>query len=287
MKYFALGIIAVLLVGCGGGSGVEKGTQKVSLAYGDLGKQYVQYKASTSVTYNLAGVIRQALRDITFSVRVDSIHPDGTIERRIKFDDFVMGEIAGNKLEPDPNAEKYKGEWLYLKLGPDGELVDWKGLEGIHGYTVADQNLKDDIVQTMVQFFQPLYKEEVGVGSKWQAVIEIPIRRRGGEIKQKVTVDYLVEGFGKKAGRPCVKIATKAHVDGEGEGEMAGGKKFWISTTGDGNGEIWYDYVNGLPVESSGTATITSDFSYERAGKEDVKTQTATIDVEEKIKLIE
>ena len=138
----------------------------------------------------------------------------------------------------------------------------------------------------MVQLFQPMGKEEVGVGSTWQQVIEIPVRRRGGEMNQKVIVDYTVEGFGKKAGRPCVKLKTKARYEGEGEGEMAGGKKFWINAVGEGDGEIWFDYVNGLPVESSGTITVTSDFSYERAGKEDVKTQTATIDIEEKIKLI-
>ena len=285
MRRLAL-ILVIAIVGCGGGAGLEKGTQKVSLKFGKIGGQYVQYKMSTSITYNVGGTIRQALRDITYSVRVDSIHPDGTIERRIKFDDFVMGEIAGDKLEPDPNAEKYRGEWLYLKLGPDGELIDWKGLDGIRGYTIADENLKDAIVQTMVQLFQPMGKEEVGVGSTWQQVIEIPVRRRGGEMNQKVIVDYTVEGFGKKAGRPCVKIKTKARYEGEGEGEMAGGKKFWINAVGEGDGEIWFDYVNGLPVESSGTITVTSDFSYERAGKEDVKTQTATIDIEEKIKLI-
>jgi hypothetical protein len=50
---------------------------------------------------------------------------------------------------------------------------------------------------------------------------------------------------------------------------------------------LWFDYENGLAVESSGRATITSDFSYERAGKEDVKTEFATIDVESKMKLLE
>ncbi len=284
MRYLAL-VLIVFVAGCGG-AGLEKGTQKVSLTYGMAGGQYLQYKVSTSITYNIAGTIRQALRDITYSVRVDSIHPDGTIERRIRFDDFVMGEIAGDKLEPDANAEKYRGEWLYLKIGADGKLLDWKGLDGIRGYTIADENLKDAIVQTMVQLFQPMGTEEVGVGSTWQQVIEIPIRRRGGEMNQKVIVDYTVEGFGERAGRPCVKIKTKARYEGEGEGEMAGGKKFWINAVGEGDGEMWFDYVDGVPVESSGTITVTSDFSYERAGKEDVKTQTATIDIEEKIKLI-
>jgi hypothetical protein len=283
--WFSLAAL-VVLIGCGGG-GLDTTSRTVSLKFGELGGQYIQYKSSTSITYNAGGRVRQSLHDITYSVRIDSIAPNGTIHRRLKFDDFVMGELAGSRLELDPNAEKYKGEALYLQIGPDGELIDWKGLEGIRGYTISEQSLKDDIVQMMVEFFQPMGEEEVNVGSAWQRVVEIPVRRPGGETDVKVTVDYAVEGYATRSGRPCVKIATNSLIEVEGEGERGGGRKFWVSATGEGSGEVWFDYESGLPVESSGTATITTDFSYERAGKEDVKTEFATIDVETKIKLIE
>jgi hypothetical protein len=196
-----------------------------------------------------------------------------------------MGELAGSRLEYDPDAEKYKGESLWLKLGPEGELTDWRGLDGVRGFSISDQDLKDDIVQMMAQLFQPFGEEEVTIGSTWQRVLEIPIRRRGGEINQKITIDYTVDGFGTRAGRPCVKLKTKTQFEGEGEGKLGGDKSFWVDAVGDGEGQIWFDYADGVPVESSGKATITSDFSYERAGKEDVKTETATIDVEQKIRL--
>jgi hypothetical protein len=277
----------IIALGCGGGGGLSTGPQTVSLAYKDAGGEYVQYKASTSITYNVGGTIRQSLHDITYSVRVDSIYEDGTIDRRLKFDDFVMGELSGSRLELDPDAEKYRGEALYLKIGPDGELLDSQGLDGIRGYTVSEKNLKDDIIQMMAEFFQPLSDEDVGVGSTFQRVVEIPVRRPGGDIDFSITIDYKVEGFGKKDGRSCVKMKTESLIEAEGEGERGGGRKYWVALTGDGDGEFWFDYENGIAVESSGKATITSDFSYERAGKEDVATQFATIDVETKTKIIE
>ena len=287
MRYAIWFVLAalVLVVGCGGG-GLQAPSKPVSLRFGQLGGEYVQYKSSTSITANAGGRIRQSLHDITYSVKIDSIAPDGTIHRRLKFDDFVMGELAGSRLELDPDADKYKGEALYLQIGADGELIDWKGLDGIRGYTISEQSLKDDIVQMMVEFFQPMGEDEVTVGSTWQRTVEIPVRRPGGDTDVTVTIDYTVEGFGSKDGRSCVKIVTKSVIELEGEGERGGGRKFWVSATGEGKGEIWFDYENGLAVESGGTATITSDFSYERAGKEDVKTEFATIDIETKIKLI-
>ena len=288
MRFSVWVLIAALvaLMGCGGG-GVSQAPKSVSLAYKSLGGEYVQYKASTNITYNIGGTLRQSLMDITYSVRVDTIAPDGSSERRLKFDEFVMGELAGSRLNYDPDAEKYKGESLWLKLGPEGELVDWKGLDGVRGFSISDQDLKDDIVQMMAQLFQPYGEEMVTVGSTWQRILEIPIRRRGGEINQKIIIDYTVDGFGTKAGRSCVKIKTKTRFEGEGEGKMGEDKSFWVDAVGDGDGQIWFDYVNGVPVESTGKATITSDFSYERAGKEDVKTETATIDLEQKIRLSE
>jgi hypothetical protein len=286
MRYVSWVLLAVLTVVVGCGGGLDTTPKSVSLAYKGMGGEYVQYKSSTSITYNVEGRVQSALHDIIYSVRIDSIAPDGTIDRRLKFDEFVMGELSGGKLELDPNASKYKGENLYLKLGPEGELLDWKGLNGIRGYTISDQSLKDDIIQMMVQFFQPLGQDEVTVGSTWKREIEIPVKRRGGEIIQRATITYTVEGFGNKGGRSCVKMKTKVHLSGEGSGEISGGKKFWVDAEGDGQGDLWFDYAEGLPVESSGSATITSDFSYERAGKEDVTSDFATIDVETKMKLV-
>jgi hypothetical protein len=228
------------------------------------------------------------MSEITYSVRVDEINPEGQIKRTFKFNEFVMGELSGSRLELDPDAEQYVGENLYLTLGPDGELIDWKGLEGIRGYTNADKGIKDNIVQMATMLFQPLNEgEKVNVGTSWDNTVEIPQKIRGGEMVFEVTTDYSVVGFGEKKGRSCVKIKTRSNFDGEGDGERAGGKKFWVAITGDGSGELWFDHEAGIPVLSSGKVTLTSDVSYELAGAEDVKTEFVTIDIEEKVELLE
>lgn len=281
-------IVAIMAFGfgCGGKTAVEKTSEKVKLGYGKLSGKEVTYKLSSNMTYNFQKVERQALSEITCTVKVDSIHSDGAIDRTIKFEDFVMSEIGGSgKLESVPDLGKYKGEWLYLRLGPDGKLIDWKGLDGIRGHSVSDENLRDQLVLSMVSLFQPFTDEEVSIGSTWRREIEVPIGMRGGERKQKTTIDYEVEGFGNKDGRRCIKIKTKSRVEAEGEGEI-GGKKFWVNVTGSGSGTIWFDYAEGLIVEEYDKSILTVDFSRERAGKEDVTTETGTLDVESRTKLI-
>lgn len=285
---FAVLVLTVLvfLFGCGGKTTVEISEEKVSLSYGTLGGKEVSYKMSSNTSYNFQGVERQTLSEITYSVKVDSIHPDGTIDRTIKFLDFVMSQIGGTgKLETASDLEKYRGEWLYLRLDPEGKLLDWKGLDGIRGHDVTGESSRDQLVLSMVELYQPLGGGEVGVGSTWRREIELPMDIRDGEKTQKVSLEYEVEGFGKKDGRRCAKIKTRIKIEAEGDGEI-GGKKFWVNVTGNGSGTIWFDYTDGLLVEEYSKAVLTIDVSRERAGKEDVTTDTGTLDVESKVHLI-
>ncbi len=284
----ALLILTILafVLGCGGKTALEKTEEKVKLEYGKLNGKEVTYKISSNTNYNFASIERQALSELTYTVKVDSIHPDGTIDRTIRFLDFVMSQIGGSgKLEATPDLEKYKGEWLYMRIGKDGKLVDWKGLDGIRGHTVSDESLRDQMVLGMLQLFQPFTDDEVGIGSTWRREIEMPIGMRGGDMTHKAIIDYEVEGFGNKDGRRCVKIKTKSQIDANGEGEM-GGKKFWVNITGSGSGTVWFDYTEGLIVEGYHKSVMTIDLSREVAGKEDVTTDTGTLDVESKVKLV-
>lgn len=286
---FAVLVLTVLvfLFGCGGKTTVEISEQKVSLSYGTLGGKEVSYKMSSNTSYNFQGVERQTLSEITYSVKVDSIYPDGTIDRTIKFLDFVMSEIGGStgKLETATDLEKYRGEWLYLRLGPEGKLLNWKGLDGITEHDLTGESFRDQLVLSMAELYQPLGGGEVGVGSTWHREIELPMGIRDGEKTQKVSLEYEVEGFGKKDGRRCAKIKIRTKIEAEGGGEIRG-KKFWVNLSGNGSGTIWFDYTEGLLVEEYSKAVVTVDVSRERAGKEDVTTDTGTLDVESKVHLI-
>jgi len=289
MKLAAVMLVLCLAfyLGCGGGGKTPVSTMApVKLEYKTLGGQPVQYKMTSSVTVNLSGSTESSISDITYTAKVESIGPDGVIIRRITIDDISISSLSGGRPTPDPSAAEYKGEYLWLKMGPGGEVLDWKGLDGIRSYTAEDRNIKNVFMLEIASLFRPLPKEEVAVGSKWQDVLEVPIEIRGGDFKQKVTTGFEVVGFGQRAGRNCVKIRTAPAYEGEGTGSRGGDRKFWVESQGEGKGELWFDYDNGVLVEFSVGVTADQSLSYERSGKEDVATEAATVDSETRIKLV-
>jgi hypothetical protein len=288
MKYLVwLALLALAFsAGCGGKSALSTVSQPVTLAYKQVGDQYSQYKMSSSVTVNMQGTTTSSVSDITYSARIESLATDGMIVRRLVFDAFSIFEQSGGRLEPDAAAAGYKGQYLWLKLGPQGEVVEWKGLDGIRSFTAEDRDLKNVLVQQMASTFQPLPSEAVNVGSTWHRSIEIPVNIRGGEFKQKIATDYEVIGFGQRSGRNCAKVQTKALLQGEGSGSRGGDRQFWLKSDGAGKGSIWFDYENGLLVEYEMKVTANQTLSYERAGKTDVATEAMTVDSQNQIKLV-
>lgn len=280
-----LGLVLSLACG-GGGKTVVSTAAPVKLEYKTLGGQPVQYKMTSSVTVNREGSTESSISDITYSAKVENIGPDGVITRRITIDDIAISSISGGQPTPDPSAPGYKGQYLWLKMGPGGEILDWKGLDGISSYTPEDRDLKNVFVLQVASLFRPLPREEVTVGSKWQDVLAMPIQIGGGELTQKVTTDFEVVGFGQRAGRNCAKIRAAVVVEGEGTGNRGADRKFWIESRGEGKGDVWFDYDNGLAVELTLGVTADQTMSYERAGKEDVATQVETVDSETRIRLV-
>jgi hypothetical protein len=271
--------------GCAGTPAVTTTGEPVSLHYSALGGRPFPYKMSYTVTVNVEGSTETWVSDIVYSAKVDTVTPDGSVIRRITFDDFSISTYSGSAPTPDPAAAGYKGQYMWLPIGPEGEIGDWKGLDGIRTYTADSRDLRDVLVQQMAMLFRPLPSEPVTIGATWQRKLEQPLMIMGGDFTQRTTVDYEVIGFGRRADRNCVKIRMTAAVAGEGKGLRGGGRNFWVKSAGDGKGEIWFDYENGLPVEYSLRTTVNRSLSYERAGKEDVATETSTVDTESKIKL--
>lgn len=284
MWFMLLGL--ALSLGCGGKTAVSTNTQPVTLAYKQLGGAATPYKMTSSVTLNMMGNTSSWVSDVVFSARVESISADGVITRRLTFDKFSIFEQSGGKLEPDDAAPGYKGQYLWLQLGADGKIIDWKGLDGIRSYTAEDRDLKNVLVQQMAGVFQPVPTEPVNVGSKWQRFLEIPVTIRGGDYTSRVSTDYEVVGFGQRMLRNCVKVQTRSAVEGKGSGTRGGDKQFWVETKGAGKGWLWFDYDNGLVVEYETNVTADQDLRYERTAKTDVATDAATIDSRMAIKLV-
>lgn len=287
MKKLLIGLMLLTLVSLscgGGGSSVVPG--EVVLKYQSLDNEYVQYKANTNIDTNIGGQTRTWMSETKASVKIIDMKEDGTIVRSLKYDDFTMGEISGTgTLVPNPSADDYIGESVQITIDGEGKLVDWKGLDGVSGMTVEGNAFRDFIIQQLDEMYQPLPDHPLTVGSKWQRIVSTTIPVGGGDLLNRNQIDYELVGFGKKGGRECARIKTKHTVTGDASGRRRG--KFWITVVGDGSGEIWFDYANGLMVEYSKKVTLTREYSYERAGETDVASQVTTVDREFKVKLEE
>jgi hypothetical protein len=283
-KYFAgLTLIALVALSCGGG-GTRVSPSEVTLVYRSLDNADVQYKANTNIDTNIGGQTRTWMSETRASVAVVAMPEDGSIVRSLTYNDFTMGEISGTgTLVPNPSADEYVGESLQFTIDKDGNLTDWKGLDGISGMTVEGNAYRDFIVQQLHEIYQPLPDYPVSVGGKWQRDVETMIPVGGGDLINKIQIEYELVGFGRKSDRDCARIKTKYTIMGSAQGRRRG--KFWLTSTGEGTGEMWFDFVAGVLVEYDIKETITRDLRYERAGEEDVATQTTSVVREFKVKL--
>jgi hypothetical protein len=281
----ALGLLVCL--GCSSKPPVgDLAVQAIKLEYKAMGGVPAQFKMAYKVSLNITGSTQEWMSDIVYSAKVDSIAPGGTIVRRITFDDFSIAELSGGNPTPDPEAAKYKGQYLWLKLGPAGEVADWKGLDGIRNYTPEQRDLKSVLVLLMTLSNPPMPAEPATVGTKWQSALEMPVMMGGGDFNQKVTTDYEVASFGTRAGTSCARIRFTSTCGGSGTGFRSADRKYWLEQQGTGRGELWFDYGSGLVIEYSLTLTVDQVRKYERAGKEDIATEASTVDSGIKIKVV-
>jgi hypothetical protein len=282
--FVGLTLVAFFCLSCGGGGASRVSPSEVTLAYQDLGNADMLYKANTNIDTNVGGTTRTWMSETRATVAVVSMPEDGSIVRSLTYTDFTMGEISGTgTLVPNPSADDYIGESVQITIDAEGKLVDWIGLDGVSGMTVEGNAYRDFIVQQLVELYQPMPDYPVSVGGKWQRVVETQIPVGGGDLINKITIDYELVGFGQKGGRECAKIKTKYLIMGSAQGRRRG--KFWVTTAGEGSGELWFDYNAGLMVELNKKVTITRDYRYERAGEEDVASQTTSVAREFKVKL--
>ncbi len=276
-------LAALLCLSCGGG-GSSVAPSEVLLQYKSLDNADMHYKANTNIDTNIGGQTMTWMSETKSSVAVVAMPEDGSIVRSLTYTDFTMGQISGTgTLAPEPIADEYIGESVQITIDAQGKLIDWKGLDGISGMTLEGNAYKDFIVQQLVELYQPLPDSPVSVGSTWQHIVETEIPVGGGILNNRTQIDYELVGFGRRGGRECAKIKTRYVIKGEAQGRRRG--KFWIDTAGDGSGEMWFDYNAGVLVELSKKVTITREHRYERAGEEDIATQTTSVAREFKVKL--
>lgn len=279
-----LALGALLSMSCGGGGGGGVAPSEVTLEYKSLENADIKYKANTNIDTNVGGQTSTWLSETRASVAVVDMPDDGSIVRSLSYTGYTMGSISGTgSLSPDPTADEYIGENVQFTISGEGVLTDWRGLDGITGMTVEGNNYTDFIMQQLTEMYQPFPDRTLKVGDTWQRNIETSIPVGGGDLANKIQIDYELVGFGEKNGRNCANIETEYSITGSAEGRRRG--RFWIDVVGEGSGEIWFDYTAGVMVEFDKKVTITRELRYERAGEEDVATKTTSIAREFKVKM--
>jgi hypothetical protein len=278
-----LTVAMAFVLGCGGGAPVQQAAQPITLAFKDMGGEYVDYVVDFGIDSNIEGTVTSWLATIKMAAKVDAIGGEG-FERRFRFDQFTITTIATDRPEPDPNAPEYAGATLWLKTDPEGALIDWKGLDGVGGRTVDGRSFRQYIVYQLLTMLQPPPGQPVNAGSTWQRQFVMEIRTGAVNAEFTTDVDYTVEGFGVKDEHECAKIDMKIDIMAKGEGSV-GGKEVNFISGAEGTGEMWFDHVNGIVVDFSTKTTTTRQTEMERLGKEDITSMSTTLDSVVEIKL--
>lgn len=283
MRFASFVLLAGLLfcLGCGGAA--KNAGEPVTLAFGDLGGLPAEYDADLSITTGEGS--RNWVSSFEFSMKVEELTAEGGVDRRFDFENFAITTYSGSTPQPDPNAADYSGEFLTMKQDADGNILDWRGLDGIKGRTPGGPGLKNLLIYVMFRMNQPPPSGPVTAGSTWQGSFDTPLQIAGNNVAMKGTIDYEVEGFGTKAGRDCVKIKTRFQISGIGDRLVGEKDEPSFEHEEEGTGAIWWDYVNGVVVEFTSDSSANQIYRRERAGKTDVATDNSGVDGEIRIKM--
>ncbi len=281
-----LATVAVLVLGCGGAPEVQMAPgEKLTLSYKVV--EGLHYKGKSFQTTNYKGFANDAMTENKFTTTVDSLYPDGTTVRTVRYDEYSMVTYSGGQAIFDDEAKVIEGEQLWLKVAPSGEIRDWRGLEGVRSYTSEERNKRETMVQSVALSFLTLPQGPVGVGDTWSQTVKMPIDIRQGEMTLEVTNHYELLGRTTKNGHDCAKIGMRSEIIGSGEGgDESRAYSFSVDIEGDGKGEIFFGITEGYLIVSHEETNLQTEHTSIR-GREEAKTEFFSAKIESEVVLVE
>ncbi len=278
--------IAVLVFGCGGAPEIQMAPgEKLTLSYKVT--DGLSYKGKSFQTTNYKGFASDAMTENKFTTSVDSLYPDGVVIRTLKYDEYSMVTYSGGQAIFDDEARTIEGEQLWLKVDPTGEILDWRGLEGIRSFTSEERNRRETMVQSVALSFPTLPQGPVGQGDTWSQIVEMPIDVRQGQLTLKVTNHYCLTGIATKNGIKCAKISMNSEIVGTGEGgDNARAYSFNVDIEGEGKGDVYFGIDEGYVVFSHVETNLQTEHTSIR-GREEAKTEFFSAKIESEVVLVE
>lgn len=195
---------------------------------------------------------------------------------------YFVSSMRGGRLEPDREASELEGRRVKIVFDRNGNLKDWMGFEGIPYTKVQVANMNEILLLNYALIMQSFPEKRLKIGDTWRREYSVPLETKYGDAVLNMGVDYTLTGFEMKSGYKCAVIETKISSQIEKGNRVI--SDFLISGSGQGEGEIYFAFEEGLVVSQKDK--IKTEFRI--TGSKEIETKgesTIYIDFERDLKL--
>ncbi len=257
MKRFTLtaaillaGVLASLVIGCGGGQKISMPAGGVQLSYAPAVGKTSTYRAVVKKYIQTSekgvSIEKQVSGDVTFDVTVLEAGKGGSAKMKYKFKDVSISVFQGNQIQPSDEVEDLKGLEFTVTLDSTGSMEDIEGID------LEEEFQKKEISPLDFLLAFPIPQEKVTIGYSWENSQDTTIHGEKGTTTQHTKVTYKISDFVLLDSARCVvaDITGKIHITQKGESEDADGTVYDIDMTMDGDikGKIYFDIDHGRVV---------------------------------------
>ncbi|GEM_PF-1653872 len=253
-------LLSLVLLDCGGGKSlvgdfVKEGV-KVSYApaVGDTFyyRQNTDSRTEFSVKGNFSSTLSKTRSYESFTV--NSVVND-TTEVTYKYLFTETGVFRSGSYEKSDEEDPTIGQTFTIIVGPDGKLVNWRGLDDLEFDSESEIDRGEMIASDYAcLYFDHFPPEPIKIGSTWERENTMEISTEKGEMHRRATKTYTVDDFVLRDDRKCVKCRINIEINNESEGTGASEEgTFSVRNEGrgEGNGILYFDFETGIPTYSS------------------------------------
>jgi hypothetical protein len=251
--------ISIIVSGCGGEKKLigDFENDGIVVSYAPASGEKIFYRSDSDnlTEFSEKGSHQSTLSKTTSweSFYIDSVK-NGITAVTYGFIASETGIFQNGMYEQQDEEDEIIGQKLTIVVNPDGELIDWSGLEDLE----LDDSGIDRGEMTASNYasiyFDSFPIEPIKIGSTWKRENKMDVSTKEGDMHQSTTKTYTAQDFVEKDGRPCVKCKIEIVIDNTGEGSVKNeGKTYYYYNEGrgEGKGTIYFDFESGYTIHST------------------------------------